>query len=295
MVDPNELHQRAFVRSLRAKNRSKRTIDSYLESLGQLVDFHAGADLADLAKPHIEDYLADVLETRSATTAALRFRSLRAFYNWAEGEEIVELSPMHRMVEPKITDVPPEVLTDGQLRALLSTCVGKSFEDRRDNAILRIFCEPGSPRVSEMAGLSVEDLKLDQDMIRLTGKGSKVRFIPFGAKTGQAIDRYLRVRNKHRRKALPDLWLGGRGMALTDNGIRQMLRRRSQEAGIGHVHPHQLRHTAAHDWADRGGSEDDAMALFGWASREMAARYGRSARLDRAQRASRRASPADRL
>jgi site-specific recombinase XerD len=138
-------------------------------------------------------------------------------------------------------------------------------------------------------------LDLRHDQVTIHGKGDRVRVIPFGAKTGQAIDRYLRQRVKHRDVKLPALWLGARGMGLTPSGLTQMLRRRAGQAGVGHVHPHQLRHTAAHVWADSGGSEADAMVLFGWRSPEMPRRYGRSAATERAQRAARRISPADRF
>ncbi|MEU1395919.1 tyrosine-type recombinase/integrase [Micromonospora zamorensis] len=91
------------------------------------------------------------------------------------------------------------------------------------------------------------------------------------------------------------LWFRARGKPLTASGLYQMLERRAKQAGIGHIHPHQLRHTSAHNWRVAGGSESDAMVLFGWVSPEMPRRYGRSAEVERAQMAARRISPADRL
>lgn len=289
------MHLAAYERTLKARRRSPRTIQSYGEAVLQLARHHDGADVTELSKADVEDYLTAVAAEHAATTAAVRFRSLRAFFNWAVDEEIIDRSPMARVKEPTVTDTPIPVLADDQLRALLKECAGKELADRRDTAIIRLFCEPGSPRVAEMAGLDVDDVDLKRDMVRVHGKGDKIRAVPFGAKTGQALDRYLRVRAKHPLAKLPALWIGNRGMALTASGIAQMLRRRSADAGIGHVHPHQLRHTAAHVWHDSGGSEADAMALFGWSSAEMPRRYGRSAQVERAQRASRRMSPADRL
>lgn len=292
---PTELDLAAYERALRARRRSDRTIQSYLEALTQLAD-HAGSDnISELSRTAIEAYLVHLIDTHSSATVGNRFRSLRAYYNWAVAEEIIDKSPMARMPHPSVTDVPPDVLTDDQLRALLAACAGKGFDDRRDTAILRLFCEPGTPRLAEMAGLTLDDLNMRGGMVRLHGKGDKVRYIPFGAKTGQALDRYLRVRTKHPLAGLPQVWLGGRGAPLTPSGISQMLRRRARAAGIGHVHPHQLRHTSAHVWMDSGGSEGDAMELFGWSSPDMPRRYGRSARTARAQRAARRISPADRL
>lgn len=304
LSEGNERDIRSFTRSLKSRNRSGRTIQGYTEAILQLAVFHGGADVIDLKQGDIEEYINDVLAHWSGTTAGVRFRSLRAFYNWAVEQGFIDTSPMARMKEPTAEDKPIPIIPDDDLKALLKACSGRSFEDRRDTAIIRVFCEPGSPRVAEMAGLEirravgdreVSDVDLKRDMITLHGKGNRVRVIPFGAKTGTALDYYTRARAKHKLVKLRAFWLGSRGTGLTVSGIAQMLERRSDQAGIEKIHPHQLRHTAAHVWADEGGSEGDAMNLFGWLSPEMPRRYGKSAAIDRAQRASRRMSPADRL
>jgi site-specific recombinase XerD len=126
------------------------------------------------------------------------------------------------------------------------------------------------------------------------GKGHRPRACPFGDKTGQAIERYLRERNKHALAKRPELWLGARGV-LTGNGITQMLRRRAPQAGIDHLHPHMFRHTFAHRWLAEGGQEQDLMRLAGWRSREMLTRYGASAANERAREAHRRLALGDRV
>jgi len=70
------------------------------------------------------------------------------------------------------------------------------------------------------------------------------------------------------------LWIGKKGRT-TDSDLAQILRRRSQQAGIGHLHAHQLRHTFAHAWLAQGGNETDLMRIAGWKSRVMLRRYGR--------------------
>ncbi len=102
-------------------------------------------------------------------------------------------------------------------------------------------------RRAELLGLRVEDVDLDQDVAVVLGKGSRERACPFGDKTGQVLDRYLRARVRHKNAAAPHLWLARRG-TLNESGLATMLRRRGERAGIGKVHPHQLRHTFAHQW-----------------------------------------------
>jgi site-specific recombinase XerD len=86
-------------------------------------------------------------------------------------------------------------------------------------------------RLSEIAGLAVPDVDLDADVALVLGKGRRPRACPFGDKTGQAVERYLRERRKHALAQRAELWLGARG-AMTGSGIAQMLHRRAKLAGL---------------------------------------------------------------
>lgn len=137
---------------------------------------------------------------------------------------------------------PPTVLSDVELRALLKACEGSDFAARRDTAILRVFIDTGA-RLSEVANLKMDSVDLDDQTLTVLGKGARVRVLPIGAKTVKAVDRYLRVR----RSDLSELWIGAKG-PITPSGVAQMLRGRASQAGVGHIHPHQFRHTFAHRW-----------------------------------------------
>ena len=128
-------------------------------------------------------------------------------------------------------------------------------------------------RLSEITGLELADLDLDFCTVDVLGKGSRRRTVPFGSKTRAALDAYVGRRHSHPYAHELRLWISAKG-ALTSSGVAQLLRRRCARAGIGALHPHQLRHTAAHNWLAMGGNEGDAMRLFGWRSREMLSRYG---------------------
>jgi len=289
----NDLLLRSFARSLRARNRSPKTISSYLEAVRLLSQHADGRDLLSLRPRDIEAFLGDQLDQHRPTTAAVRFRSIQQLYRWALEEDLIQHSPMAGLHPPAIPEEPVAVLDATDLNKLLRCMNGRSFDDRRDTAIVRLFLDTGM-RSSELASLSVTDIDLDQDVAVVLGKGRRPRACPFGDKTGQALERYLRERSKHRLSRNPALWLGARGV-MTDNGIRQMLRRRAEQSGLEHLHPHMFRHTFAHRWLSEGGQEQDLMRLAGWRSREMLARYGASAADQRAREAHKRMSLGDRF
>jgi site-specific recombinase XerD len=305
-AEPDAIRGRltAWRRALTSERKSPATVKSYLTAGLQLARFleERGMPTAvsRITREHVESYL---IERRSPSTANIRYRSLVAFFKFLVADGEIVTSPMANMRPPKITEPEVPVLSDDQLRALLATCSGTSFDDRRDTAIIRLFFDTGL-RLSELANLKLErvvdgeevdgDVDFDNDVCYVLGKGSRPRSAPFGAKTGRVLDKYVGVRSKHRHAALAGLWLGQRG-TLTAPAVAAMIGRRGEQAGIPGLHPHQFRHTFSHRWMAAGGAENDLMALNGWRSRTMLSRYGASAASERGIAAHRRLSLGDRV
>jgi site-specific recombinase XerD len=289
----------SWQRHMTAQRMSKATLSTYSTSVGQLARFLATHGMptspAGITREHVEAFITDLLGRWKPATAHNRYRALASFFRWLVDEGEIRESPMARMRPPRLPEAPPAVLRDDEQRRLLEACErDRTFAGRRDEAILRVFMDTGARR-GEILGLKLDDVDLDRGILTVTGKGSRTRVVAIGAQTVRAVDRYLRARGKHSAAVRPELWLSRKGV-LRESGLAELVRDRGRQAGIpGRLHPHQFRHAYAHSMLAAGMQETDLMAIAGWRSRDMLARYAASTRQERAVASARALSPVDRL
>jgi site-specific recombinase XerD len=251
------------------------------------------AEVEYITREHVELYIHHLQHTvrnkRSgglgvkSATVAIAYRCLRRFFNWLVEEDDIPRSPMAKMHHPPVEEHVPEVLTPQEVERLFRTCKGRSFEDRRDTALMRVLLDTGVRR-GELVALTVEDVFLEARRLFVAGATSKSRagrYPRYTPETAVALDRYLRIRRAHPKAGLPALWLGRRGV-VTGSGALQIVETRGQQAGIAGLHPHRFRHTMAHFAKMSGVSEASIMAQGGWRDHAMLARYGRSAAMEAA-------------
>lgn len=307
VVTPGDLGDElaSFTRAMRANNVSPNTILAYGGAVRQFAVWLMGNGLptdAEKIQPrHVDDWIVSIMERSKPATAHNRFRGLQRFFNWYATRVDDFRSPMAKLSPPRLPKHMPRVLGLEEIKAVLGTSQGTSFEDRRDTALIRLLFDTGLRR-GEVANLRYSPTDPDDRDIDIRrgivlvhhGKGDKNNRVPIGDKTAEAIEDYLRVRKRHTHAGEPWLWLGKRGR-LTDSGIAQVIRDRGLRVGLPNLHAHDFRHAATHHELAGGMNEADVMAKRGWDSPAMLRRYAATTANERMIDASRRLGLGDKM
>lgn len=298
-----EMYLRA-VTNRRHKPYEEDTISAYLDAVISLEAFLARTEFPvgfqALGVADINAYLADYRARNGQGGTVTKQSNLRVFFAWLAREYQVDNVYLHPDRNRYARgEEPPPVLADELIAALLRTTRNERImHNVRDQALIRVLLT--GMRRKEVAGLRVEDLDLRSKIKTaqtVPMKGSPGRTVPLSPKAVLALARWLRVRARFGVDAEHGpLWINASGRRLLANGIYQMLKRRTVEAGYpaSAVHPHLFRHTAAHEWLAEEGLESDLVELMGWKDPTMVYRYTRAHAHERALRAAATRSFGDR-
>lgn len=269
--------------ALTTERKSKETIKSYTAGVKAFLRWCKETGTApELTKRNFQAFIAALTEVRQSSTVVARHLACRRFTAWLLEEGEITVDPLAGLTTASPDEKVVMPLSQEELGALIATCKGTTFRDRRDEALIRLMAECGS-RASETVDMLLSETKLAAGTVVIRrGKGGKGRIVPFGPFTARALDRYLRVRKSHRLAATDALWLGDRGKGLGYDGLYCALTARADAAGLPEFHPHQLRHTFADRWLSAGGSEGGLMAVAGWERPEMLRRYTKGRQAARA-------------
>jgi site-specific recombinase XerD len=262
---------------LRARGLSPITVAEYLMIFQQMVVWCDAqgrpSALTEVTSSDVGGFMEHLVATRSPATARARRIALMSFFRWTTNEGITKTDPTYRLARPALPESVVPVYTEGDVERLLGVCAGKDFLAVRDAAIIRFFATTGARRV-EVAGLRVADVDFRTHSASLQCKRNRERVVPLTDTTVVALRRYLRARGRHRWAELDALWVGQSG-ELGPQAFAQMVHRRATTAGIDSADARRFRHTFAHEWKARGGSDEELLAASGWRDPRVLARYAR--------------------
>ena len=292
----------SWVRDGDFSNRSSTTLDARRRIVGKLIWFLTERKRSTVGPDEVRAFLGyvkhgheedggrwDVGGTRPACLAAPRpstvktyFAYLRAFFAWCVKQGYAGASPITPIPTSEVPqdDITPFTLEQKQR---LVTAAEHSRHTARDVAVIKLMLGTGL-RVSEVCGIRLEHIDLDERLITVMGKGRKKRSVPFGRKVGQALWTYMRdearhIEAKEKKDLTVPLFLADRGRntgdVMTRWGIAQIVERLNKEAEIdtARCSPHTFRHTFAIDYLRKGGNVFALKRILGHKNLDMTNKY----------------------
>ena len=251
-----------YINYLKVRRYSQKTIEAYTKDIDVFFDFllQNGLLFDSISKKDIRLYLSYELERgESKRSTQRRMSSLRGFYHFLEKNEYIEINPFVNASSPKAPIRFPDVLSETQMELLLSSNQERTdFLKIRDQAILELLFDSGM-RASELVSFTYRQIDWRNRMIRVRGKGSKERLVPFGEGTLKTMEAYWKdirpiLASKMKKKRANDaFFLNANGGNLTIRGLEFILREVTKKCDLKlSIHPHELRHTFATRLLDNG-------------------------------------------
>lgn len=243
-----ERHLDAYCMHLRSERQvSPHTLDAYRRDLNKVVAWCEQAHVAtwaDLDIQHLRSFVArQHQQGQSSRSLARLLSAVRGLYQYLNREGICEHDPANGLSPPKGERRLPKTLDTDRTAQLLDGGVEDDFLGRRDHAILELLYSSGL-RLSELAGLNLDQLDLGAGLIQVLGKGSKTRVLPVGSKARRALEAWLPLRALTNPKD-EAVFVSQKGTRLGPRAIQVRLQAAGERELGQNLHPHMLRHSFA--------------------------------------------------
>ncbi|HEY5777739.1 MAG TPA: site-specific tyrosine recombinase XerD [Terrimicrobiaceae bacterium] len=224
---------------------TQRSLETFAKWLSGVARISA---LDDVKPGHFAEYLT--WRKRAGLAAAsikLEAIALRVFFRFLLARKILSSNPAENLSVPRIEKYLPETLDTSAIKRLLESIREADTFGLRDRAMLELLYASGL-RISELCNVRLENLDLNEGLIRVTGKGNKTRLVPVGSAARGALARYLDIERPKlvSRRTGAEVFLSVRGRKLTPQRVWQLIKRYAARAGLeANVYPHLLRHSFA--------------------------------------------------
>lgn len=232
---------------------SPNTVKSYAGDLTSLADFLQERNVNSWSQPD-RDTLLDFLDSlrdkdMETTSIARHLTAIKMFYRYLAGEKLIDSDPTRLMDSPKLWRVLPDYLSLDEVDAILNIfpANGEAL-DLRNRAILHLLYASGL-RVSELTGLTLENVSFENSLLRVHGKGAKERIVPVASAVLTLLRKYILNARGELTRFIPDspyLFVSHRSKKLNRERIWAIIKDAAFQAGIAkNIHPHTLRHSFA--------------------------------------------------
>ena len=246
------------------KKYSKNTSQSYIRDLNGLCDYVNDEKLDGIDKKTIEKYINYLSEKLDSKSISRNISTFKSFFKYLKLNKVISNNPMEMINNPKIKKKLPKVLSEDEVETLLDIDLNDDF-DFRNKAMLEVMYSSGL-RVSELINLKVNDIDLDNECVRIFGKGSKERVIPLNEYSVYYLKEYL---SNHRGEMFKHgendfLFLNNHGKNMTRQGFFKIIKKLAFEKNIKtDFSPHTLRHSFATHLLKHGADLRSIQELLG--------------------------------
>ena len=249
------------------KNLSENTSKSYERDLKKLDSFLKDLNISNYSQINIETCSAWIgslySQNNNPRSIQRHLSSAKGFFRFLKKNNLIDSSPFDLVTAPKSSSTLPEVLSPEDVEQLLNFKPTNMIE-MRDMAIVELMYSSGL-RVSETVNININDFEENKSFLRVLGKGAKTRLVPMGRFAINAIDDWLKERDKIQSNT-DALFLNAKGTRLTVRSIQLRLKKMAVKQGLPPIHPHMLRHSFATHMLESSGDLRTIQELLGHSS-----------------------------
>ena len=281
-----------FLATKQTEGKTRKTVEWYRGMLNRFARFVGNGEPARLADLNVHDARAFVAHLQGRTTRYINHpltpetqgglsphtihgyvRAIKVFGSWLQEEGFTGPNVFGKLKRPKLPKPLVEVLSDDEIQSVMKCINPNCFLGARLQVVVLLLLDTGL-RASELVGLTTDNTDIKNGTLKVLGKGRKERIVPFGAITKKALLRYLTTwRPEPISEQIDNLVLATDGTPLTYQGLRKIIDRLGNRAGVHRLHAHLFRHTFAVRYLMNGGDLMTLKLILGHSSIEVTQQY----------------------
>ena len=246
------------------KGLSKNTIEAYKNDIGDFISWTKKKKVIDykfVNESQINKYIANLFKKNLKSSSVNRkISSLKIFYIYLVKKRQINSSPLSEIISPKKEQYLPSSMSESEVEKLLQSPDCSIKIENRDKAMIEMLYATGM-RISELVNLKITDVDIDRSVLKVLGKGSKERLIPFGEKALDSLNSYLKERKNSNAK---EVFISNRGTKMSRTAFWQRIKIYLSREGLNDsISPHTLRHAFATHLLNRGADLRSVQLLLG--------------------------------